>query len=178
MTQYIAKRLWQGIIALFFLVTFIFLMPRFNGNPADLFLSPDATDEELEILTEQLALNRPSHIQYYEFITRDIRGDLANSINMEDQLPSFFPNVFNTFMVLFSLQMGRCILAEATLSFLGTGMPPTPFWSRMVSKGRDDVTSVWHLCCLPGSALALTVLAFNHFGDWLRDRLGPKLRQL
>jgi peptide/nickel transport system permease protein len=89
------------------------------------------------------------------------------------------PNVMNTFMVLLTLHVGVVILAEASLSFLGAGIPPpTPSWGQMVAEGRSKITSAWWLSLIPGLAITLVVLAFNLFGDWLRDRLDPKLRQL
>lgn len=89
------------------------------------------------------------------------------------------PNVMNTFMVLATLNIGVVIVAEASLSFLGAGVPPpTPAWGLMVAEGRGRITSAWWLSLLPGVAITLVVLAFNLFGDWLRDRLDPKLRQL
>jgi peptide/nickel transport system permease protein len=89
------------------------------------------------------------------------------------------PNVFNTFLVMLSLQVGWVILTEATLSFLGAGIPPpTASWGQMISEGRGYITSAWWISFFPGLVLALTVLAFNLLGDWLRDRLDPKLRQL
>ena len=89
------------------------------------------------------------------------------------------PNVLTTFMILLTLNVGWVILAEASLSFLGAGIPPpTPSWGQMVAEGRGYITTAWWICFFPGMALALTVLAFQLFGDWLRDRLDPKLRQL
>lgn len=89
------------------------------------------------------------------------------------------PNVLNTFMVLLTLHMGFVIIVEASLSFLGAGIPPpTPSWGQMVAEGRGKIASAWWLSTLPGMAITLVVLAFNLFGDWLRDRLDPKLRQL
>jgi peptide/nickel transport system permease protein len=89
------------------------------------------------------------------------------------------PNVMNTFMVLLTLHVGVVILAEASLSFLGAGIPPpTPSWGQMVAEGRGKIASAWWLSLLPGLAITMVVLAFNLFGDWLRDRLDPKLRQL
>ena len=89
------------------------------------------------------------------------------------------PNVLNTFMVLVTLNIGVIIVAEASLSFLGAGVPPpTPSWGLMVAEGRGKITSAWWLSLIPGIAITLVVLAFNVFGDWLRDRLDPKLRQL
>jgi peptide/nickel transport system permease protein len=89
------------------------------------------------------------------------------------------PNVMNTFMVLLTLHVGVVILAEASLSFLGAGIPPpTPSWGQMIAEGRGKITSAWWVSLIPGLAITLVVLAFNLFGDWLRDRLDPKLRQL
>ncbi len=89
------------------------------------------------------------------------------------------PNVLNTFMVLLTLHVGVVIVAEASLSFLGAGIPPpTPSWGLMVAEGRGKITSAWWISLIPGGAITLVVLAFNLFGDWLRDRLDPKLRQL
>lgn len=89
------------------------------------------------------------------------------------------PNVLNTFMVLLTLHVGVVIVAEASLSFLGAGIPPpTPSWGLMVAEGRGKISSAWWLSLIPGVAITLVVLAFNLFGDWLRDRLDPKLRQL
>ncbi len=89
------------------------------------------------------------------------------------------PNVFSTFIVLVSLQVGTIIIAEASLSFLGAGVPPpTPAWGQMIAEGRSFIATHWWLSLIPGVFLALTVLSFNLFGDWLRDKLDPKLRQL
>jgi len=89
------------------------------------------------------------------------------------------PNVLNTFMVLLTLHMGFVIIVEASLSFLGAGIPPpTPSWGQMVAEARGKIASAWWVSTFPGMAITLVVLAFNLFGDWLRDQLDPKLRQL
>lgn len=89
-----------------------------------------------------------------------------------------FPNTINTLMVLTSLQVGQVILLEASLSFLGLGLPVgSPAWGIMVAEGRNVILNVWWLALLPGLAITIVVLAFNFFGDWLRDRLDPKLRR-
>lgn len=89
------------------------------------------------------------------------------------------PNVMNTFMVLLTLHIGFVIIVEASLSFLGAGIaPPTPSWGQMVSDGRGHIAGAWWLSVVPGVAILLVVLAFNLFGDWLRDWLDPRLRQL
>ena len=88
------------------------------------------------------------------------------------------PNVMNTFMVLMTLHIGFVIIVEASLSFLGAGIPPpTPSWGQMVADGRSHIASAWWIAVVPGTAIMLVVLAFNLFGDWLRDWLDPRLRQ-
>jgi peptide/nickel transport system permease protein len=89
------------------------------------------------------------------------------------------PNTLNTLVVLMTLQVGYVIILEASLSFLGAGIPPpTPAWGSMIAEGREFVTSAWWVSLFPGLAILLVVLAFNLLGDWLRDTLDPKLRQL
>ncbi len=89
-----------------------------------------------------------------------------------------FPNVANTLMVITSLMVGQIILLEAALSFLGLGLSPgAPAWGIMVAEGQEVILDVWWLSLLPGIAITVVVLAFNFFGDWLRDYLDPKLRR-
>jgi peptide/nickel transport system permease protein len=93
-------------------------------------------------------------------------------------LRHIFPNTINTLMVLTSLQVGQVILLEASLSFLGLGLlPGAPAWGIMVAEGRTVILEVWWLSLLPGLAITAVVLAFNFFGDWLRDNMDPKLRR-
>lgn len=89
------------------------------------------------------------------------------------------PNLVPTLLVLSSLQVGAAIIMEATLSFLGVGIPPpAPAWGVMVADGKDLVVTAWWVSLFPGIAIVLTVLSLNLLGDWLRDRLDPKLRQV
>jgi len=90
-----------------------------------------------------------------------------------------FPNVVPTLLVICTLQVGYVILLEGSLSFLGVGVPPpNPAWGLMIADGRGFLATAWWISLLPGLAMLLTVLAVNLMGDWLRDRLDPKLRQL
>ena len=90
-----------------------------------------------------------------------------------------FPGVINTLTVVATLQVGWVILVESTLSFLGAGVPPpTPAWGSMVADGRDYLAGAWWISTMPGVAILLTVISLNLFGDWLRDKLDPRLRQL
>jgi len=94
-------------------------------------------------------------------------------------LTHILPNVLNTFMVLVTLNIGVVVIAEASLSFLGAGIPPpTPTWGLMVSEGRGRIGDAWWVSLIPGLAITALVLSVNVCGDWLRDRLDPRLRQL
>ena len=89
------------------------------------------------------------------------------------------PNILNTIVVLCTLQIGWAIIVEASLSFLGAGVPPpTPTWGSMVAEGVSLIERAWWISVCPGAAMMLVVLCFNLFGDWIRDLLDPKLRQL
>lgn len=89
------------------------------------------------------------------------------------------PNVLSTLLVMVSVQVGFVIIVEASLSFLGAGVPvPTPAWGSMIAEGREYVVTAWWLTVWPGAATMLLVMAFNFFGDWLRDELDPRLSQL
>ena len=90
-----------------------------------------------------------------------------------------FPNVVNTITVLATLEVGQVILLESTLSFLGAGLPrPTPAWGLMIANGRELLVTAWWLAAMPGVAILLSVLSMNLLGDWLRDKLDPKLRNV
>ncbi len=81
--------------------------------------------------------------------------------------------------MLATLQVGFVILLEASLSFLGVGIQrPTPAWGLMVADGREVIAIYWWVSLFPGLAIMLTVLSLNLLGDWLRDRLDPKLKQI
>ena len=90
-----------------------------------------------------------------------------------------FPNLVNSIVVLATLHIGSAIIVEATLSFLGAGVPPPiPTWGEMIAGDRQFVRTAWWVSVSAGVAIALTVLSFNLMGDWLRDRLDPGLRTL
>jgi peptide/nickel transport system permease protein len=88
------------------------------------------------------------------------------------------PNTIASVIVIASFAVAATILAEAALSFLGLGVPPsTPTWGGMVADGREQIlTNRWWMYVFPGAAIMLTVLAINAVGDWLRDYLDPRLR--
>jgi len=90
------------------------------------------------------------------------------------------PNVVNSAIVLATLMLGVVIIAEASLSFLGVGVPPPePAWGLMLSDGKQGLmVGYWWLTVFPGLCIMLMVLSANLLGDWLRVKLDPQLRQL
>ncbi|MGA2106804.1 MAG: ABC transporter permease [Syntrophorhabdales bacterium] len=90
-----------------------------------------------------------------------------------------FPNVINPLIVIATMSVGLVILFEAALSYLGAGIPPpTPSWGSMVSDGRNLVDKAWWISFFPGLAIGLVVMSGNFLGDWIRDKLDPRLRRL
>jgi peptide/nickel transport system permease protein len=87
------------------------------------------------------------------------------------------PNVLPSVLVLATFQLGVAVLAEATLSFLGAGIPPpAPAWGSMVASGEDVLQSAWWVSVMPAIAIAIAVLAITLLGDAVRDRLDPKIQ--
>ena len=104
-----------------------------------------------------------------------VAGGSAPRIMYKHMLPS----VLNVVLVTASLQMGGIILTEATLSFLGVGIPPpTPAWGTLTSDGRNYLNDAWWVSLFPGISIFLVVMSGNFLGDWLRDRLDPTIRQI
>jgi peptide/nickel transport system permease protein len=88
------------------------------------------------------------------------------------------PNVLPPLMVVTTFSVARTIIAEASLSFLGLGLPPpTPSWGAMLDEGRNYITTGWWLALFPGLAILVLVLAINLCGDWLRDVLDPRIER-
>lgn len=87
------------------------------------------------------------------------------------------PNTLGPLVVVASFGVAQAIITEASLSFLGLGVPPSvPSWGSMLSDGRNYLQAGWWIATFPGIAITLTVLAVNLLGDWLRDRFDPLLR--
>jgi peptide/nickel transport system permease protein len=107
-------------------------------------------------------------------------AEIAGASRTRVILRHIVPNVTNTAMVLASLTIGVVIIAEASLSFLGVGVPaPEPAWGSMLADGRSMLmVGDWWLTVFPGLCIMLVVLATQLLGDWLRIRLDPQLRNL
>ena len=107
-------------------------------------------------------------------------AEIAGASSLRVIMKHILPNVVNTAMVLASLTIGVVIIAEASLSFLGVGVPPPqPAWGLMLAEGRSTLMAgMWWLTIAPGLCIMLVVLATQLLGDWLRTRLDPQLRNL
>jgi peptide/nickel transport system permease protein len=107
-------------------------------------------------------------------------AEIAGASKLRVIKKHILPNVMNTATVLASLTVGVVIIAEASLSFLGVGVPPPqPAWGLMLSEARPTLmTGQWWLTVFPGACILLIVLATQLFGDWLRVRLDPQQRNL
>jgi peptide/nickel transport system permease protein len=107
-------------------------------------------------------------------------AEIAGASRTRVILRHILPNVMNSTMVLASLTIGVVIIAEASLSFLGVGVPPPqPAWGSMLADGRSMLmVGDWWLTIFPGLGILLVVLATQLFGDWLRIRLDPQQRNL
>lgn len=102
-----------------------------------------------------------------------VSGQSNTAIIIQEILPNITQSVF----VLATLRMGYLIIMEASLSFLGLGLPPQiPAWGSMVSAGRDYLLVAWWVSTIPGIAILILVLSINLFGEGLRDILDPRLK--
>jgi peptide/nickel transport system permease protein len=107
--------------------------------------------------------------------------EAARGIGVPDYLilwRHIFPSVLPPVTVVATFSVARIIIAEASLSFLGLGVPPpTPSWGAMLDEGRNYITTGWWLAMFPGLAIFLLVLGINLLGDWLRDALDPRMER-
>ena len=115
-------------------------------------------------------------LKHQEFV---LLARVAGCSNLTLMFRHVVPNLTPSILVLATLHVGYVIVLEAALSFLGVGLPPpTPSWGVMVADGRGLIEQAWWISILPGIAILVTVLSLNILGDWVRDRLDPKLRQV
>ena len=149
---------------------------------------PRAMHEQLQIYVIIFAIG----ISFWPQFARTVRGSTlvergkeyvmaARVIGLSSpriMLTHILPNVLGPVMVIGTLTLGLAILSEATLSFLGVGLPPTqPSVGTLIRIGNDFLFSgEWWITIFPGITLVLMVLSINLLGDWLRDALNPRLR--
>ena len=99
--------------------------------------------------------------------------------NLPIIVKEILPNISQSIFVLGTLRLGEMIIMEASLSFLGLGIPPhIPAWGSMVAGGRDLMLVAWWISTMPGIALMILVLCINIFGEGLRDILDPRLKTI
>ena len=151
-------------------------------------LLPRDMHDEVAIYVLVFAIGISGWVQY----ARTVRGSTLVEKNKEYvqaahvmgippaliMLRHVLPNVMGPVLVIGTIHLAVAIITEATLSFLGVGVPPTsPSLGTLIRVGNDFLFSgEWWITIFPGAALALLVLAVNLLGDWLRDALNPKLR--
>ena len=152
---------------------------------AQLFLTSGGAAEGVVILLIALVAWTP-FVRQVRADVLTIRGQeyvqaakISGASHIRIVLKHILPGTFSTILVVASLRVGQLILTESTLSFLGAGIPdPIPAWGKSVADGRQFIEEAWWISFWPGFAIFLVVMALNSFGDWLRDRLDPRLRQL
>jgi len=116
------------------------------------------------------------HLKTLDYV---MAARVAGASNLRIMIKHILPGVFSTIIVIATLTIGTVILVESVLSYLGVGVPaPTPAWGAMVADGSQYLQSAWWIALFSGAAIFFTVLGFNFLGDWLRDNLDPRLRQL
>jgi peptide/nickel transport system permease protein len=92
-------------------------------------------------------------------------------------LRHILPNTLSGVLVLAAYQVAQMMVAEASLSFLGLGVPPpTPSWGSIIGQGREYISTAWWVTTFPGLVLTVTVIGVGFLGDWLRDRIDPQFR--
>jgi len=113
-------------------------------------------------------------VREYDYV---LAARALGASNMRILFTHILPNAVQPLIVQASLGMAGAVLSEASLSFLGLGIPPpAPSWGTMIEEARQFFSTSPHILFFPGAAIALTVLAFNFIGDGLREYLDPKQR--
>lgn len=126
------------------------------------------------VIYARVVRSRVLHLRSMDFV-RAARALGASEVRLV--LRHVLPNIVSTCIVLGTLQGGRAIVLESSLTFLGLGVqPPTPSWGGMLTEGRVYMATGWWITTFAGSAIMATVLGMNLFGDALRDILDPKLK--
>jgi peptide/nickel transport system permease protein len=135
----------------------------------------------LLIMLTWVGLVRNVRAEVLSLKTRDYvaASKIAGASDLRIMYKHIMPGITNLLLVLASLRVGGLILTEASLSFLGVGIPSRiPSWGGMISDGRGTLDEAWWISFFPGLGIFLTVMSMNFLGDWIRDRTDPRLRQI
>jgi peptide/nickel transport system permease protein len=115
-------------------------------------------------------------LREYEFV---LAARAVGARNISLIFRHILPNLMGPVIVIASFSVASTIITEASLSYLGLGVPPSvPTWGAMLADGRSFIERAPWLCLYPGTAIAFTVLGVNVVGDWLRDFLDPNLKNV
>jgi peptide/nickel transport system permease protein len=134
-----------------------------------------------------LALTFKSWVEFYRLVRGEVLREktreyveAAQAAGQKDPgiiIFEILPNIIHSITVLGTLRIGYMIIMEASLSYLGLGIPPEiPAWGSMINSGRNHMFNAYWISTLPGLALVLLVLSINLFGEGLRDILDPRLK--
>lgn len=134
-----------------------------------------------------LALSFKAWVEFFRLMRGEVLVEkhkeyveAAHAIGRRDlgiMLREILPNILPTLLVVATLRFGYMVIMEASLSFLGLGMPPdVPTWGAMVAAGREKLLQAWWVSTVPGVAILLLVLSMNVLGEGLRDLLDPRLK--
>lgn len=138
----------------------------------------------INVLIAVMVFTIPSFARIMRSATLAVKGSLyvevAQSLGCKDSRLLFvhiFPGTIQSLIVNFTMRIGSAIMAAGSLSFLGFGANVSePEWGAMLSQGRNYIGIASHMVYFPGLIIFITVLAFNLFGDGLRDTLDPKIK--
>jgi peptide/nickel transport system permease protein len=124
----------------------------------------------------RLARAQTIALREYDFVTASRSVGASNRALIFRHI---LPNIMGPLIVIASFSVASTIITEASLSYLGLGVPPSvPTWGAMLADGRSFLERAPWLCLYPGAAIAFTVLGVNVVGDWLRDFLDPNLKNV
>jgi len=173
LTDSIIQRAVEAVLSLptiMVALVFVFVMGQTYASII-LILSPFVAAELARMVRgDALSIRRTNYVAL---------AQVAGASHLRVIVRHILPNVAGTIIVVATLQVGALILVEASLSFLGVGVPPpTPAWGLMIDGGREYVATKYWLSLFPGLAIVLTVLSINWIGDWLRNVLDPKQQML
>lgn len=170
-TDALLMRITDALLAFPHLFIVIALAAVFNAGQAVIILILGATGW---MGTARLIRAEILGLRQREFVLA------ANAVGLRRRQVFFrhlLPNALTPVIAYTALRVGDLILVEASLSFLGLGVPaPQPTWGNMIAQGSDVLTTAWWVATFPGAAIAVTVIAFHLVGDGLRAWLDPRAR--
>jgi peptide/nickel transport system permease protein len=165
----VISRLVDAFLALPFILMALALVSAFGAGTGNIILVMIVTNWARYA---RLVRSEVLSVKQADFVTL---ARIAGVPSLLIILRHILPNALNSIMVLALLDVGRSVILEASLSFLGLGIqPPDVSWGLMLADGRAYMTFAWWTTVWPGLAIVATVMSFNALGDWLKGRLDPR----